>query len=61
VEAYFTETDVLNSSYWIGLERVDVINSLYAWLDGRQVGNGYASNIGGSKQHAIKRRALASS
>ena len=47
VETYFSDTNALASTYWLGLERVNVINSLYQWLDGTQVGNGYVSNTGG--------------
>jgi hypothetical protein len=46
VETYFSDTNALASTYWIGVERVDVINSLYQLADGTKVGNGYVSNTG---------------
>ena len=48
VETYFGNvigTRVLSSYYWIGLERDRrASNSLYSWVDGTQIGNGYVSN-----------------
>jgi hypothetical protein len=47
VETYFDATGVLAASYWIGLERANVLNSQYAFADGAEpVGNGYVSNVG---------------
>ncbi len=48
METYFSSdgTNRLTSTYWIGLERVNIMstNTLYAWLDGTEIGNGYVSN-----------------
>ncbi len=51
MEAYFGHsigTRVLSSYYYIGLGRdYRAVNSLYTWVDGTQIGNGYVSNAGG--------------
>jgi hypothetical protein len=62
VETYFGRrigTRVLNSYYYIGLERdYSAVNTQFSWVDGTQIGNGYVSNTGGRCCAAVASKAV---